>query len=862
MIKVIGDNAWQGDLWDEENPRVALVKYASNGISGLDKQAFVKRASEETSEELLKKVAQMEVKPGEELVHLIAMGTTEAYGPNRNGDGFSKKACIQYHPTFVKHARFYRNHKNKDPQKSYGIVKASAYNPAMSRIELIVALNGNEKAAKANGGLVADKEMEKLASGEDIAVSMACLTDPEYPILTKENGYIPIKDIVPGLSVWTKDSGWKKVVSINRRKYTGNVYNLHMTGLPFPLEITADHPLWVKHFEGDSKRAFKNPEEFEKTDSGWLVAEKIEPDDRVFYKPISKFDDFAAIDDENLAAIMGYYLAEGCISVCKRNPNTINFICNLADSLPRRLPAFINAMYPEITVKINPHRCSKDALVVSVYSAALAKYINTLIGKGCRTKVVPPEIFNARDEVKKAFIGAWLDGDGWVDNKGGHISTVSSNLALQARDLFALIDIPSSIYKIDHTKCNTSGKENSGVEYSINISKCDLYKLDVYSEKVSNSNPEKDVIRKKPACMRACADGLFAYRIKEISSRYVENITTYNFEVEDDPSYSAAGIISHNCSVPFDVCSCCGNKATTREEYCKGIDEGGKCEAGGLSSNICKFASVNGKIKQLYADNTQPDFFDISNVFIPADRIAYSSGLLKHASYSTNGYKPTMYEKESAYTIDYDPDVPYALTVLQDTILDFRAMEEEGLKKMASTVGWQDARPLYNTQVPDNYLPGNTYKVLADMSICLPASQFIQLTQHCPFEKAAQVGQVVAPLSNSAMLYLTKNDTRHNPYKPSEGAPDSLYSWVCSQDLTPVRPDAWLKQAAYNYIDPTPVKLLSKRKLTKMAEDEWIKEAAYQYALYKVAFLQSQPEEDIPLMAELITARDYVPCVN
>ena len=488
MIKVIDNTAWHGNLWDEENPRVALVKYSSNGISGLDKQAFIKRASEETSEELLKKVAQMEVKPGEELIHLIAMGTTEAYGPNRNGDGFSKQACIKYHPTFVKHARFYRNHKNKDPEKSYGIVKASAYNPVMSRIELIVALNGNEKAAKANGGLVADKEMEKLASGDDIAVSMAC-------------------------------------------------------------------------------------------------------------------------------------------------------------------------------------------------------------------------------------------------------------------------------------------------------------------------------------------------------------------------------------SVPFDVCSCCGNKATSREEYCKGTDEGGKCEAGGLTSNICKFASVNGKIKQLYADNTQPDFFDISNVFIPADRIAYSSGLLKRAAYNQKYCKSasqTLYGKIGPQPIEFDPEMPYALTVLQDTIMDYRSLME----KTASSVGWQDAAPLTNLQVPNSYLPGATYKVLADMSVCLPASQFIQLTQNCSFEKAASLGRIIAPLSNSALLTMDSSDLKRNPYAPSAGAPDSLYGWACHQSLTPVRSEDWVKQAAYNSLENGFINSLSSSDLAKASQDNWIKQAAYEYALYKVAFLQSQPEEDVETMAELLTARDYVPCLN
>lgn len=171
MLKIISDNAWAGDLWNEDTPRCALIKRSSRGV--VDRGSFVKRAAA-SSDELLSKIDGMDVKPGEELIHLIALGATEAYGPNRNGDGFSKEASRKYHDTFVKHAHFYRDHKNTDPKKSYGIVKASAFNEAMSRIELIVALNANERAAKANHGLVADREMEKLASGKDIALSMAC----------------------------------------------------------------------------------------------------------------------------------------------------------------------------------------------------------------------------------------------------------------------------------------------------------------------------------------------------------------------------------------------------------------------------------------------------------------------------------------------------------------------------------------------------------------------------------------------------------------------------------------------------------------------------------------------------------------
>ena len=165
FIKVVDNSSW-----DFPEPKSELIKIASNGLIGEDRRSFVKRAGAS----LLDKVDEIDFKPGEIPVHLIAVGATEAYGPNRNGDGFSKKACKDFHKYFVKDAKFYRNHKNTDPSKSYGIVKASAYNEKMDRIELIVALNGDEKAAKANGGLVADKEMEKLASGKDVSVSMAC----------------------------------------------------------------------------------------------------------------------------------------------------------------------------------------------------------------------------------------------------------------------------------------------------------------------------------------------------------------------------------------------------------------------------------------------------------------------------------------------------------------------------------------------------------------------------------------------------------------------------------------------------------------------------------------------------------------
>lgn len=165
MVKVIAPGSYD---WGEVQAQ--MVKIAAGGLRGNDLRAFVKRAGHEFAD-ILQRV---KLASGEVPIHLLAMGATEYYGPNRNGDGFRADVCEARHHTFVKHARWYRNHANKNPDKSWGIVKHSHYNPHMHRIELLVALNGTKEAAARNGGMVATEELEKLANGEDLAVSMAC----------------------------------------------------------------------------------------------------------------------------------------------------------------------------------------------------------------------------------------------------------------------------------------------------------------------------------------------------------------------------------------------------------------------------------------------------------------------------------------------------------------------------------------------------------------------------------------------------------------------------------------------------------------------------------------------------------------
>jgi hypothetical protein len=135
----------------------------------------------------------MDIKPEKDhsYIHLIAMGDTDYYGFNRNGDGFMKDACtvnipepedgkthqlkiacgnITRHNTFEKHARVYRNHVNKRVEDACGDVTKSAHNDDMHRVELIIKVANKDW----------EDDLHKLASGSDLPFSMSCRVPYDY----------------------------------------------------------------------------------------------------------------------------------------------------------------------------------------------------------------------------------------------------------------------------------------------------------------------------------------------------------------------------------------------------------------------------------------------------------------------------------------------------------------------------------------------------------------------------------------------------------------------------------------------------------------------------------------------------------
>jgi hypothetical protein len=171
MIKVIFPQSFNFG-----EPVAKLVDVHSKGVDGswMQKRAAV----------LTKEIAEIRPEKDHSYIHAISLGAMEYTGFNRNGDGFNEKSAkfehpepckgnpgytvldgglSQYHQTFTKYGKVYKDHNNKAPELASGEIVAEAVNPDMHRGELLIKIQ-NEKWAP---------ELDKLARGEDLSFSMS-----------------------------------------------------------------------------------------------------------------------------------------------------------------------------------------------------------------------------------------------------------------------------------------------------------------------------------------------------------------------------------------------------------------------------------------------------------------------------------------------------------------------------------------------------------------------------------------------------------------------------------------------------------------------------------------------------------------
>ncbi len=317
------------------------------------------------------------------------------------------------------------------------------------------------------------------------------------------------------------------------------------------------------------------------------------------------------------------------------------------------------------------------------------------------------------------------------------------------------------------------------------------------------------------------------------------------------------------CRVPFDICNKCGNKAKTVAHYCECLrDHMGEILPDGF---------------QVWANNTEPTFIDISFVFRPADRIAYAFEKVASAGLATLPRQvESLIKASNSYSLSKRArDKLAILQKLSDIEKDIESnLQSPGEQVPLVAEGPKALELSPEAQIDDklagslNGLPlSGVLSGLAKSGICLNPKEFVKILVG-PVDQSEEIGSSVEAklpgIFKRILGSLNLDDFLQD---------DSL---DFDQAVTPPR----LSKLLSNLMgDRSLFKMPASRRILKItivggpkgksAPAEVIKESedrfgvadklARAYAMYKVATLYSSEEcREDPLFARLSVLQNYI----
>lgn len=692
------------------------------------------------------------------MMHLVAMGSWPRYMPNRNGDAFTRESLLNTHDTFVKFAKLYREHAHHDPDKNLGFVKASAYNEDLDRVELLV--HGNKRKA--------EEAYETAKKGGELSFSMACFP-AGTPVTIPDGTTIPIEELDKGSEVITHKGNVGQVGEILSREYTGKMITISAFGLHSPLVSTEEHPIWArvnmratapcpvcgekfKHLKSHLRQK-KDPQhqkankDYSRSTEGFWPAHYLSPNDFV-RTGVPRLENNSG--NEALAKVVGYYLAEGSLTMALQKYNSKvtgeprkyespriewTFGPGETDMANEVADAVVALGYTRPYIN-TPKTCNK----IRVFSTNrhLYDWLLKNCGKLSHAKKLSREVMEWSPSLQKIILAKWLEGDGTWSKMHQHVSgvTVSENLANQLLVLASRCGIPAAVSK-------SSRKAPRRCVYNFLVTNSEAIEtLSGWTTKVPDNRRDKHaaVTRGIANLKHQTSDSTALIKYSEKRAHiYVENgfiyrrirkvkesFTTcavYDLHVPGDHGFHAGGMGVSNCKLPHDQCSVCGNKASSMSKHCTHLKNH-------MNQYVPEFR------KYAFAFNPDPKFFDISLVRRPADRIAHyleyvfgedKDSLTKAASDRDNGKLVISGAEWAKYAGYSDDRVSYPEDF--STMVEYLADKERWVSEVDGSSALNPAVRFVNDVIKKAQVKANT-ELPSGLASLLPATLFHKLASN------------------------------------------------------------------------------------------------------------------------------------
>ena len=368
-----------------------------------------------------------------------------------------------------------------------------------------------------------------------------CFT--EDTMITTIKGLKKIKDIVEGDEVLTHKGRFRKVT-----KHSGHfpedkeLLRIDIHSNIEPLNITKNHPVYaikVKRSGVPHDRVLKQLSNGGK----WYDANQLVPGDLVLLpkrKNLKKTD-----ISEDMLYLLGWYISDGWASMGTDNAVTIclhtsqeeiaDKLCSIANKFyaGEKKPN-MNSFHAKMKKTVRPN--GRECILLSVKSKKLKTFLQ-YYGGVSHNKFIHEDLFNSSGLLP--LVVGFLEGDGHqkIDkNKRNIIEVVSiyKTLAFQIKQILIDNDIYSSM-------CIKNSRSDRKIQYSLQIS--GKYVLPIVKKSIKF---KFDTIYTKDKNFAYKTNEGFWVPIKKISTFTHEGLV-YNFSVEEDETYTASGVIVHNC---------------------------------------------------------------------------------------------------------------------------------------------------------------------------------------------------------------------------------------------------------------------------------------------------------------------------
>lgn len=386
-------------------------------------------------------------------------------------------------------------------------------------------------ACKLSNNLGDISKIEKLPYAGLWTCSFPCFTADTF-VLTKEYGYVPIKDVTASMSVLTHKNTYEQVVNSGK---TGEKLIYSINAMCFDkVECTENHRFLVRTRHRVNTHIKEKPLNYRYFDNPvWKECKELSKNDYLGYSinnnsiiPIwedainSKIKIAKLMDNEDFWWIIGRYIADG-FKQEQKTGNKIVICCGnkkaqlglIEDHLKK---CGLNYCTDDHKSCINYHICSNE----------LYKFVCAFGGKAYG-KFIPSFVFDMPVNLCKAFIEGYWSGDGCYTNNIYKATTISKKLVYGLGQLIAkCYHRPFSIYFTKRKPtCIIEGRTvNQKNSYSITFNK-------------KKSKQDKAFYE----------DGYIWFPIKNICCTN-EIKPVYDITVKNCHSFTANGAIVHNCT--------------------------------------------------------------------------------------------------------------------------------------------------------------------------------------------------------------------------------------------------------------------------------------------------------------------------